>query len=480
MRRPLALQLSALLLLFLVAAGLLFFLFQQAGARAAFLRTTARTRAAVEGEMLRRSQESADAHHDLTVRLVTHIADQNRRDLEDFPLELYRDPEALRAALAAAGKERMESTGRNASMVATLLRDRSEREVHEWTERFLSAKDEAVRHELAGLRARGLLYLAGLALLLVAVLWLGLRALVIRPIGRLAEATRAVAAGDFSQRVPEGRRDELGDLAAAFNRMVDELRARREEVEELNRTLEEKVRQRTEQVREAQDRLVHAEKMASIGTLAGGVAHEFNNLIGGILGSAGAALESGDPAETRESLEMIAKTARRATLITQNLLRFSRRSPGVRRGVALGAVLEECLALLEPDVAKRGVRVERRIGPVREVTADPDELHQVFLNLMVNALQAMERGGVLTVALRADGGAVVAEVRDTGPGIPAEDLKRVFEPFFTTKGPPGGGNAGGTGLGLFVAYGIVERHGGELRLESRVGEGTTAIVRLPS
>jgi two-component system NtrC family sensor kinase len=328
---------------------------------------------------------------------------------------------------------------------------------------------------------------------LVLFLGLGLYHAIVRPVRRLRQTTRAVQRGELSAEVAVHSGDEVGALAQDFVHMVDDLRASREEVqcksrqlELLNEQLESEVDRKTrhladtvEDLRRAQRELVHAAKMASVGTLAGGIAHEFNNVIGGIRGCASEALTDERDGERREPLEVILRAADRGTQVTRQLLRFSREPVGEKRPLDLETVLVEVLDLARMAARRGGVELEREIEGPLPLLADGGALHQVFLNLTTNAVQAMPEGGRLRVEAVREGEEVVCRVIDEGVGIPPEHLDRVFEPFFTTKGAAEDAVSRGTGLGLSVSYSIVEGHGGRIEVDSREGQGTCFTVRLP-
>ncbi len=218
--------------------------------------------------------------------------------------------------------------------------------------------------------------------------------------------------------------------------------------------------------------------MASIGTLAGGVAHEFNNLLGGIIGCAEDARAEQDDEETVEALEMILRTARRACNITENLLRFSR--PSARRTCAtdLSELVGEAVELVRPEARGKRIFLEADLSTVATVQIDPGQIHQVVLNLLTNAIHALPEEGRMEVSVSADANGAAIVVADDGPGIAPEHRDRIFEPFFTTR--TGAGKERGTGLGLSVSYSIVKEHGGTIEVMSEPGHGTTFTVRLPA
>jgi len=227
--------------------------------------------------------------------------------------------------------------------------------------------------------------------------------------------------------------------------------------------------------REVTRRLFQAEKMAALGQLAGGVAHEINNPLGGILAFAQIMSQDERTAQDLENLRLINDAALRAKRIVESLLRFSRVPQEHERGeVELAKVVEDALFLLGSQLKDARVGVERLLAPVR-VTGNANQLQQVVVNLVVNALQAIGGAGRIAVeAAAAPGGRVRLAVSDNGPGVPPELAERIFEPFFTTK-PEGEG----TGLGLSICYRIAEEHGGSIRLERPPQGGARFVVDLP-
>ncbi|WP_242345535.1 sensor histidine kinase [Anaeromyxobacter terrae] len=229
--------------------------------------------------------------------------------------------------------------------------------------------------------------------------------------------------------------------------------------------------------REVTQRLFQAEKMSAIGQLAGGVAHEINNPLGGILAFAQLMSREDRPPADLENLKLIQDAAMRAKRIVESLLRFSRRPRGEEKGpVELAQVADDALFLLRPQMKDGGVEVVRDYRPVTAL-GNANQLQQIFVNLAVNAIQAMNGAGRLTVAAGpgAAPGRVRVSIADTGPGVRPEIAKRIFEPFFTTK-PEGKG----TGLGLSICYQIAEDHGGSIRVEPSPEGGACFVVDLPA
>jgi two-component system, NtrC family, sensor kinase len=227
---------------------------------------------------------------------------------------------------------------------------------------------------------------------------------------------------------------------------------------------------------ELERRLIQADKLSSIGLLAAGVAHEVNTPLAVISTYAQMLAKqiSGD-AQKAPLLEKIARQTFRASEIVNSLLNFSRTAATEFVPVDLNKVVRETLTLVEHQFANVGVKPELLLDDsIALVKGSPGKLQQVFLNLLLNARDAMESGGALTVETRQSNGAVRVSVRDTGAGIAAENLARIFDPFFTTKGAKKG-----TGLGLSVSYGIVREHGGDITVQSQPGKGTQFLLTFP-
>jgi PAS domain S-box-containing protein len=228
--------------------------------------------------------------------------------------------------------------------------------------------------------------------------------------------------------------------------------------------------------RRFQQQLLQSGKLAAIGELAAGVAHEVNNPLFAILGLVEFLLKDSEPGtKAHDRLQLIQSTALEIKEIVRSLLDFARESSNERAVVSLDEVIRETVTLVSRTTAGHGVEMVEELGegPFR-VEASPNQLKQVFLNLIANARQAMPDGGTIRISLTADEDAVEAVVSDTGGGIPAQDLQRIFEPFYTTKR-----DRGGTGLGLSVSLGIAETHGGSLTAVSTPGQGATFTLRLP-
>jgi two-component system, NtrC family, sensor kinase len=233
-------------------------------------------------------------------------------------------------------------------------------------------------------------------------------------------------------------------------------------------------------LQESQAELIQSSKLAAVGTFAAGIAHEFNNLLAGMLGYAQLGLASNDGETKNESLKVVVDTSRRGKSITGSLLTFARRQEPRRELADLYDAVQGTLTLMEIELRKHNIKVVRDLVPVLPTICDAGQISQVFLNLLTNARDAMKPdGGTLTVTLDGDEQQIVLAVRDTGHGIPDAIRDKIFEPFFTTKGALGGSATPGTGLGLSVSYGIVKSHGGAFEVTSEPGKGTLMTVRLP-
>jgi signal transduction histidine kinase len=309
---------------------------------------------------------------------------------------------------------------------------------------------------------------------------LALRATVTLPLRRLLEGIDAVGKGDLSRVLLAERDDEIGTLAGRFNAMTGSLREAREEGE------------RAVQARLAlETRLRQAEKLATIGQMAAEIAHEVGtplNVIGGRARALGKGPRAGDPAEVMRNAGIIAGEVDRITKIIRQVLDFSRQRGPTVTSVRLGAVVTEALAFLDETITRQGIAAEVHLPPaLPDVPGDPDQIQQVCLNLLMNAIHAMPDGGRLRVAaqrvtrrkegldLAAPADYAMLEIADTGPGVPVADRSKIFEPFFTTKD-----EGQGTGLGLAVSHGIVKDHDGWIEVDSPApppkGSGTPGPV----
>jgi signal transduction histidine kinase len=227
--------------------------------------------------------------------------------------------------------------------------------------------------------------------------------------------------------------------------------------------------------------LLQAQKLSSVGALASSVAHEFNNILTTIINYAKLAQRPNqDEASRAQALEKILKGSQRAATIISSMLGFARNTSTQRAATDMVALVEELLVLTDKDLSKHRIQVEKKYQSRPKAYVVPAQIEQVLLNLIINARQAMPRGGRLVIAVRENErtGMVELSVSDTGVGIPPERLRLIFEPFYTTKEPDANGH-GGTGLGLSVCRQIIEQHHGRIRVESLVGKGSTFTIKLP-
>jgi len=282
-----------------------------------------------------------------------------------------------------------------------------------------------------------------------------------RPIEILSTAAKYIGAGKFNIKVKHASKDEMGDLAKSFNVMAAELKNRADALEE------------------AQNALVHSEKMSAFGQMSAGIAHEVKNPLAGILGYVQLSKRKLDPEHPiMKNLDIIEKETRRCTDIVSNLMRFARQEKLEYVPLDVNTVVEDALAIVDHQLSIKQVKIEKLFEhDMPRIRGDANQLQQVLMNFAINSQQAMEDsgGGVFRVTTRrGNKGFIEIIVHDTGPGIPEEIQDKIFEPFFTTK------RAGeGTGLGLAVTYGIIKEHGGDIRVRSKVGNGTTFFISLP-
>jgi two-component system NtrC family sensor kinase len=382
-----------------------------------------------------------------------------------------------------------ENLGTTGRIDSSMTRSSSEQQIG--TLRVLWSLEQ-VEHAIAKSTRTAVILTVLILLLTIVILALIVRA-VVEPVKRLVEATDRVTCGNYAQKVEVVHEDEIGQLALTFNEMIESLRQSREAIEEYNRTLEQRIQERTRALEEAQAQLTQSEKMNAIGQLSAGVAHELNNPLGGILGYAQFALEklrkgnvinpdSPDAKNFVRYLSDIETQARRCKTIVQNLLRFARTSHTAEfEPVDINKAIEETRTFVEHQLNMHQIHLITDLDehlPI--VYGNISQLQQVFTNLIINAMHASPTDSSITIRTRHSQpvgefvGTVEMQFIDQGCGIPAENMKKIFEPFFTTK------EVGkGTGLGLSVSYGIIREHGGEIRVHSTVGVGTTFTIVLP-
>lgn len=309
------------------------------------------------------------------------------------------------------------------------------------------------------------------------------RRLIRRPIRRLQEGTRRIAEGDLESRITVEGRHELALLAEDFNRMAEDLERTEKQITEWSHTLEDRVVEKTAELRDAQRQVMHMEKMASLGKLSATVAHEINNPLSGVLTYARLVerelndqpMDDEVRSELVRYLQLVQQETTRCSQIVHNLLVFARRTPTAMTIVDVNTVVERSLMLIRHHLEISGISLEATyLEGDPGIEADAGQLQQALVALFVNAVEAMHEGGRLDVRLRGDAECVRIDIGDTGTGISADALPLIFEPFFSTKT-----GESGVGLGLAVVYGIVHRHGGSIEVESVANEGTTFHLRFP-
>jgi len=344
---------------------------------------------------------------------------------------------------------------------------------------------ETVDAQLAQQQRQLVGFTAGAVVLVSLVSVLFVWAVLHKPIQELTRGTQRVAQGELDFRLPVRSSDEFGALAGSFNKMTADLSEARAELTAWTHALEERVTMKTRELKRAHEAVLQSEKMASIGKLAAVVAHEINNPLAGILTYTKLLrkwLERGgwDAArfeEVRSSLELIEAESRRCGEIVKNLLTFARAAPMNLERADLNAVVDRVVRLVRHQVELANIQLQLDLDPkLPTVRCDPSAVEQVILALVINAIEAMPHGGNLWLrsVLKTDTNQVQLHVKDDGVGIPPEVLEHLFEPFFTTKE-----RGRGVGLGLAVSRSIVERHGGQIEVESELGKGTAFVVALP-
>ncbi len=285
------------------------------------------------------------------------------------------------------------------------------------------------------------------------IIWLLMKNLVGKPVGNLVLATNKIAGGDLNYKIKLKQNDELGQLGKSFNDM-------------------------TEKLTKAQQQLYQSEKLASLGRLAAGVAHEINNPLTGVLTYASFLQKRIQEPETKSDLDVIVRETKRCREIVKGLLDFARQAPPQKSNINLNDVIHHSLHILDNQLCLKNINVKTGLAKLPNINVDSNQIQQVIINLLVNASDAIGNGGgeikVETKTERNDTGeSLVMSVSDTGCGMSKEQQSKIFEPFFTTKGQKG------TGLGLAVVWGIIDKHHGKMDVKSEPGKGTRFTVTLP-
>ena len=309
------------------------------------------------------------------------------------------------------------------------------------------------------------------------ILWM-----VRRPVKQLIAGAEQVADGNLATEITVHNRNEVGQLAVAFNNMTRDLRSAQQELTNWSDRLEVKLQEKTEELSRTQRQVAHMDKMASLGKLATTVAHELNNPLAGILNYAKLverklAEESSlpDSAELGRYLSLIQKEASRTGKIVRGLLAFARPSGAAMTLNSLNRIIERSIMLVNHHIEMAEIQLDSE--PIEDddrVLCDSDQLQQAMVALLVNAVEAMPNGGTLRISGRGSEDSIQLSVADTGLGIPEDAIPHIFEPFFSSKE-----HGTGVGLGLAVVYGIVRHHSGEIEVDSAVDRGTTVRITLP-
>ncbi len=309
------------------------------------------------------------------------------------------------------------------------------------------------------------------------------------PLRDLEHGAARLAAGDLEMKIPVRSKDEFGQLAASFNSMTGALRKSHVDLEDWGRTLEQKVDEATHELHEAQAETARSEKLASVGLLAAGIAHELNNPLTGVLTFSYLVRKNlADGSRDAEDLDLVIRETKRCATIIRRLLDFSREKTPEKTFCNLNKLIQEVTQLIEQPAQLDNVDITTDLDEqLPAIWLDENLIKQVVMNMLVNAQHAIETAGNITIKTRFHSAQAATEsgtaptsmaeitITDTGCGISAEDLQRIFDPFFTTKGV-----GKGTGLGLSVSHGTVEAHGGTIEVDSIVGTGTEFRIYLPT
>jgi two-component system NtrC family sensor kinase len=344
----------------------------------------------------------------------------------------------------------------------------------------LAATDTRIQE----IKGKTILFAAITIVAISVIIGLFIQRAVYRPVKELADGTTKVSAGNFDLTIPSRSEDEIGQLANAFNTMTHRLKKADREIKDLIKNLEQKVEERTAKLKAAQNQLVQSEKLASIGKLAATIAHEINNPLNGILTYtklierkiAEKTYNDDDIPKFQNYLSIMERETERCSNIVRDLLDFARqREPALKPDVHINDVIEETLTLLANQIALQEITVEKKYGSLPPIIADPMQLRQAFFNIIINACEAMQQDGhlILSTTYEKKRREIKVEITDNGIGILEEHLPKILDPFFTSKEI-------GTGLGLSVAYGIISSHQGTIEVKSKMREGTTVIIAMPT
>ncbi len=300
--------------------------------------------------------------------------------------------------------------------------------------------------------------------------------LVNRPVKKLLRQTQRIAQGDLDTFVQGGSHDEMGDLSDSFNQMTASLKVARAELEGWAENLEAKIESRTREIKQMQNQLIRSEKLASLGRLVAGIAHEINNPLTGLLIFANLIKSNPQLGKAlKDDVAVIINEAERCAKIVRGLLDFARESIPQKKMASLNKIMEATFALIGRQSCFQNIEVVHDYqADLPQIFIDENLMEQVFINMLLNAAESIPGAGQIFIKTYTEKDEYVClQMTDTGTGIKEEDLGKVFDPFFTTKSQKG------TGLGLSISYGIIERHGGTIEVQSNINKGTTFIIKLP-
>jgi two-component system NtrC family sensor kinase len=340
----------------------------------------------------------------------------------------------------------------------------------------LAVLDEALFKQGLALTAYVIIFVLAVSLFLGIIIY----KIVSKPVQALVDGMGKVASGDLNHSVPINSVDEIGILASTFNSMIGDLKAARDQREKWTHMLEEEIAKKTEEIRNTHANLMQTEKLASLGRMAAGVAHEINNPLTGVVTFSHLLKKRFPPESTEaEDLNVIIEQSERCSKIINNLLTFARATPSEKGKVNINDILNRSIFMVNNQEKFHHIKFIAELEDAQLVVfGDASQFQQIFLNMFINAADAMNGRGNITVVTQriSEDNKHFAEIEfsDEGSGIAEKDMPKLFEPFFTTK-PVGKG----TGLGLSVSHGIVKHMGGHIKVKSTVGKGTSFFVRLP-
>lgn len=423
-----------------------------------------------------------------------------RRSLQDPPCSSCHTPGATKDLLTVENRARMNTSpegSRTLNMVTPIYNEpacsQAACHAHPSSVKILGVLDVALRtdplsEEEASIKWQTILSTLIQIVLIALCITFFTRFFVTRPIGEFIAGTKAVSAMDLDRPIEiKHGSQEMDELVSSFNIMRDRLSDAMARINQFTQSLEDKVEERTQQLKAAHQKLLHSDRLASLGQLSASVAHEINNPISGVLNLSmlcqrilkDDSLPSERVPELKNYLGQISKETTRVGRIVSDLLAFSRRSKPLRSMIDLNRIVKSTVSLVEHKLRLCEATIVFHLQPdLPHIHCDASQIQQVVLNLVLNAAEAIQPSGggkvVVTTRLNAHRDGVELVVEDNGEGIPRENISKIFDPFFTSK-PEGKG----VGLGLAVLYGIVKAHDGDVEVKSRPGNGSTFTVTLP-